>query len=158
GDLPGAAASFRRAVKINPNHAAYHGNLGDVLDRQGDLPAAAASFRQAIKINPDLAMAHCALGQVLLRQGDPTPALERFQTGHDRGTSQEEWPHPSAMWVKQCKRLIKLNARLPAILKGEDKPADAAERLELAELCHYKGLHVSSAQLYTETFDADAKS
>jgi eukaryotic-like serine/threonine-protein kinase len=61
------------------------------------------------------------------------------------------------MWVKQCKRFIKLNARLPAILKGQDKPADAAERLELAELCHYKGLHVSSVRLYTEAFDADAK-
>jgi hypothetical protein len=45
---------------------------------------------------------------------------------------------------------------LPAVLKGEAEPAGAAERIELAELCRYKGLYAASARFYTEAFDAGA--
>src|SRR5262249_28038700 len=44
---------------------------------------------------------------------------------------------------------------LPAIRKGQDRPADTAERLELAELCHYKGLHATSVRFFTEAAVAD---
>jgi hypothetical protein len=41
---------------------------------------------------------------------------------------------------------------LPRFLKGEEQPADAAERLTLAKLCHWKKLYVDSARLHSEAF------
>jgi serine/threonine-protein kinase len=55
--------------------------------------------------------------------------------------------------LRQCERLIALDEKLPALLKGEAKPADAAERLALAELCHqYKRLYAASARFYADAF------
>jgi hypothetical protein len=54
---------------------------------------------------------------------------------------------------------VSLDARLPKILNGEDRPADAAERLLLARLCQqpYKQLNAAAARFYTEAFAADSK-
>jgi tetratricopeptide (TPR) repeat protein len=157
GDLPAAAASLRRAIQIDPKQGAPHCNLGVVLLRQGDLPAAAASLRRAAQVEPKHPAAHCRLGEVLLRQGDFRAALEAFRTGHDLGSGQKGWGYPSAQAVKRCERFIELEGRLPALLKGEGRPAGAAGRVELALLCRYKGLHAASARFFAEAFAADAK-
>jgi eukaryotic-like serine/threonine-protein kinase len=156
GDQRGAIASFRRALALVPKAAGTHHSLARALWLQGDLAGAAACYRRVVQLRPKYADVHYNLGHVLLRQGDPRAALTALQTGHDLGSRRKDWPYPSAQWVRQCQRFIELEDRLPAILKGEDRPAGAAERIELAELCGYKGLHVSSVRLFAEAFDADA--
>src|SRR5262249_40042830 len=54
-------------------------------------------------------------------------------------------------------RCLALDGRLPAILKGEAHPADAAERLDLALVCRYKGLHAAAVGFVTEAFATDPK-
>jgi serine/threonine-protein kinase len=57
-----------------------------------------------------------------------------------------------------CEAALALSAKLPAILRGDTRPADAAEALTLAQLCQqFKQLHVASARLYAEAFAADPK-
>src|SRR5262249_48068947 len=48
-----------------------------------------------------------------------------------------------------------LDARLPRILKGAQKPADAAEQIEFAQLCRLKKLHAAAAHLYGGAFTAE---
>jgi len=50
-----------------------------------------------------------------------------------------------------------LDARLPRLLKGEEQPADTAERLALASLCQLpcKQLYAASARWYSEAFAAE---
>jgi tetratricopeptide (TPR) repeat protein/predicted Ser/Thr protein kinase len=156
GDLPGAAACFRRALALEPKDALAHYNLGNTLVFQGDLAGADAAFRHALRIDPKYAEAHCNLGQVLLEQGDLRAALAELQTGHALGSRRNGWSYPSDQWVKRCERFLELDRRLPAILKGAAVPA-AAERRELAELCHYKRLHATAVRFFTEAFAADAK-
>jgi Flp pilus assembly protein TadD len=155
GDLPGAVASYRRAVALDPKVAASHYNLGNALWLDGDRPAAAASYRRVLRLDPNYAEAHCNLGHVLLRQGDFRPALAAFRAGDDLGSRRKGWNYPSPQWVRWCQRLVELDGRLPAIRKGKDRPADAAERLELADLCHYKGLHATCVRFFTEAAVAD---
>ena len=52
--------------------------------------------------------------------------------GHELGSKRPGWPYPSAEWVREAERLVALADRLPAVLKGEAEPGDAAERLALA--------------------------
>jgi hypothetical protein len=41
------------------------------------------------------------------------------------------------------------------VLSGEAQPAGAAEGIEMADLCRYKGLYASSARLFAEALAAD---
>src|SRR5262245_32513438 len=59
--------------------------------------------------------------------------------------------------VQQCQRQVILDNKLPAVLQGTEKPANAAERIEFAQLCALKKLHTAAARFYRDAFTADAK-
>jgi hypothetical protein len=59
--------------------------------------------------------------------------------------------------VQKSRRLVELEGRLPAILRGDVQPASAAERSELAELCHAKQHYLAAARFWAEAFTADPK-
>jgi serine/threonine-protein kinase len=76
-----------------------------------------------------------------------------LRRGHELGSRAPGWRHPSAQWLRGAERLLDLEARLPALLRGTARPADAAERLALAQLCqHHKRRYAASARLYAEAF------
>jgi hypothetical protein len=50
---------------------------------------------------------------------------------------------------------VELERRLPALLRGQQQPADAGERLTLAWMCQYhKHLHAAAARFFGEAFAA----
>jgi serine/threonine protein kinase/Flp pilus assembly protein TadD len=153
-----AAAAFRKAIELKPDYAAAHISLGNIHWRTGRRDEAAAAFRRAIELQPDLARAHCNLGLVLRQQGEFAPALEALKRGHELGSRRPDWHSPSAAWVRDCQRLVELDGRLPAVLRGEARPADAAERNEYAQVCYLKMLYVASARFRAEAFTADPRS
>jgi hypothetical protein len=73
------------------------------------------------------------------------------------GSRRPNWPYPSAQWVQECQRLAELDGRLPAVLRGEEPPANAAERNQYAVLCWYKKLYAASARFRAKAFAADPK-
>lgn len=78
--LDEAVASYRLALLIQPELAAAHYNLGNVLRAQGEHEAAAQSYRCALALRPDLAVAHNNLGNALRDLGrfeEAAAALER---------------------------------------------------------------------------------
>jgi tetratricopeptide (TPR) repeat protein len=157
GRFDEAGTAFRKAIELKPDFANAHYNLGNVLIEKGHVSEALAAWRRAIELNPELAEAHCNLGVALQRQGEFTPALAALKRGHELGSRRPDWPYPSARWLRECKRLVELDERLPAILRGETQPADAAERNEYAHLCYCKKLYAASARLRAEAFAADPK-
>jgi predicted ribosomally synthesized peptide with SipW-like signal peptide len=153
-----AEASFREAIRLKPDAFRAHYNLGNILREQGRLPEAEAFFCETLRLKPDFPEAHCNLGQVLRRQGRFADALASLRRGDELGRKTSGWSYPSARWVRQCERLLELDGKLPGVLAGEARPADAAEQVELAALCRqYKRLYASSARLYLAAFAADPK-
>ena len=53
--------------------------------------------------------------------------------------------------------MVALEPRLPAVLRGDDKPKDAAEGIGFAEIAHQAKHFVLSARLYSEALRADPK-
>jgi tetratricopeptide (TPR) repeat protein len=154
GDLPGAIAAYQKAIALKPEDALPYSNLGSALRQQGDLPGAVAAFQKAIALKPDDAEAHCRLGLVLREQGEFAKALEELRRGHELGSKDPRWRDPAALLVRQCQRLLELDGRLPDFLGGKAAPADADERIELAQLCAYKQRHRSAVRFYEEAFAA----
>jgi eukaryotic-like serine/threonine-protein kinase len=156
-DMDEAIAELRATTRLRPDFAQAHGNLGVALDARGKRDEAIAEFREAVRLEPDYALAHCNLGQSLLRQGRFREALAEYRRGHELGSKRTGWRHPSAEWVRYAEQMAALDARLPAVIRGEDRPGDAADGLALAEVAYSTGRPVLSARLYGEALKADPR-
>jgi tetratricopeptide (TPR) repeat protein len=157
GKLAEAEAACRKAIALKPDHPEAHSNLGAALQAQGKLAEAEAACRKAIALRPDYPEAHCNLGVALRDQGRFVEALAAMKRGHALGSPNPRWPYPSAQWVQQWERLVQLDGKLPAILSGREQPADAAERIALAELCQLpcKKCYAAAARFYADAFAAE---
>ena len=79
GDVDNAAEAYRTALKLNPQNADVHVNLGVIALRKGNLDEAKASFITAIQLKPQDANATRNLGDVLVRQGKPEEAMACYR-------------------------------------------------------------------------------
>jgi tetratricopeptide (TPR) repeat protein len=71
-----AMASFKEAIRLNPDAAVAHNYLGAVYAATGDLDQAIAEGEKAVQIDPNLAIAYNNLGTYYTNQGE----LERARS------------------------------------------------------------------------------
>jgi predicted O-linked N-acetylglucosamine transferase (SPINDLY family) len=74
-----AAANYQHTLRLRPNAANAHNNLGTVFLSQGKLPEAIDSYRQALRCNPHSVDASSNLGMVLWKLGKLDEALAQYQ-------------------------------------------------------------------------------
>jgi serine/threonine-protein kinase len=152
--LDEAIVAFRRGIRVLPNYAACYVGLGVTLRKKGQLDEAVAAYREGLRLTPDDGYCHLLLASALQDKGQFMESLTEARRGHalvskDKSVSQEIAQHVHAL-----ERLVELDSKLPAILRGATKPRDAAERLELAKLCYYKNLPGTAAGFFAEAFAA----
>jgi serine/threonine-protein kinase len=157
GRIDEAIACYQKALALDPKYANAHYTLGNALYGKGRIDEAIACYQKALALDPKFPEAHCNLGHALARQGRFAEALAALNRGHELGTKQPRWRYPSAEWVRQAEAKAALEAKLPALLKGEFQPRDNKERLSLAAVCQAKKLHHTATGLYAAAFAADPK-
>jgi serine/threonine-protein kinase len=157
GRTDDAIAHYRQALRLAPQMVQAHYNLGNALRDKGQLDEAIAHYRKALRLDPREARAHCNLGLALQQQGRFAEAVVHLKRGHELGSKDPRWPYPSGQWLEQAQRLAALERKLPAVLRGQVKPASAAEGLQLAQLCQLAKRHAAAARLYAAAFAADAR-
>jgi tetratricopeptide (TPR) repeat protein len=157
GKLSEAVTEYREAIRLRPDDAAAHYGLGNALRDQGRAVEAVTELREAIRLRPDFAAAHCNLGIVLQRQGNFREALDELSKGHELGSKRPDWQYPSAEWVRRAERMAALEARLPAVIRGDDRPRDGAEATALADMAYQVGRHGASTRLYIGAFESDRR-
>jgi len=87
GQIDAAEAAYRRGVERNPDEAALHNELGDVLAVQNRFDEAVECYRKALKLNPNDDDAWHDLGvslAALTRRKEAREALERAVKLTDR--------------------------------------------------------------------------
>jgi tetratricopeptide (TPR) repeat protein len=85
-----AVTHLEASVRLKPESAAAHFNVGTALTVAGRLDEAIDHYREALRINPDYALAHNNLGNVLLSRGNSGDALQHFLEALRRDTSNAE--------------------------------------------------------------------
>jgi tetratricopeptide (TPR) repeat protein len=83
-----ASAQFQEALRLKPDAAEAHYNLGLIDQKSGRLTEAEEHYRKALRFGPDLAVIHNNLGRVLQDQGRRDDAIQ------------------------ECERALQLNPRL----------------------------------------------
>jgi serine/threonine-protein kinase len=158
GDMAGAIDEFRLAIKLDPKYAPAHNNLGKALRLNRDVAGAIDECRRAIDLDPKLAIAHDNLGLALRDKGDMAGAIDEFRLAIDLLPQRDPLRVTMTQHLRQCERMLALEARLPAVLQGKDKPAGASEGLEFAGLCqHTKKRYAAAARFYADAFAAEPK-
>jgi serine/threonine-protein kinase len=152
-----AEAAFREALRLRRDLPDAHYHLGVALHAQGKLAEAVADYKEALRLQPDDPRAYFNLGAALRGQGQFAESLRAFRRGHELSAKLPGRRPPSGYWVFQAERLVELDEQLPALLRGDAAPRDAAERLELARLCSLKRWHAASARFYADAFAARPK-
>jgi tetratricopeptide (TPR) repeat protein len=157
GNLKEAIACFKKTLELNPREALAHYNLGRALLIQGDRKGTIAHLQQAIALDPKLADAYGVLGPTLLVEGRFAEARASSQRALDLLSPKDPRRGLVTQHIAQADFWLRLEKRLPAILRGEDQPADAAEQLALADLCQrYQKRYAAAARFYSDAFAAGA--
>jgi Flp pilus assembly protein TadD len=152
-----AEAAFHKALGLKPDLAEAHSGLGQALTGQDRLLEAEAAFRKALGLKPDHASAYINLGLALMQQSQfdkAAPALKKAGELFPASDPDREW---ARRLQQNCPRYAVLDARLPGILRGTEKPADAAEQLDLAQLCVFKKQYAAAARFSRDAFTAEPK-
>lgn len=157
GDLSGAVYAFRKAIEHDPSYVTGHTNLANTLHTQGNLVGAAASYKKAIEIDTKRPQSHFNFGLVLFDQGQFANAATSFRRCLDLLSEDAPLRAAARDNLQRCERLLALATKLPAILKGDQQPADNAERLGLAEVCEYQHRYAAAARFSRDAFAKDAR-
>ena len=70
GDLRRAADNYEQIIRLLPDMAEAHANLGSIYFRLGEDSGAAKSLEKAIELKPELAAPHFYLGMIAGRRQD----------------------------------------------------------------------------------------
>lgn len=70
---------YREAIRIDPQYALAHANLGLILKECGQLEEALQACREGVRLQPLYAGTHLALGEVLCENGLLDEAIEAFR-------------------------------------------------------------------------------
>ena len=142
GQLDAAIAEYREAVRLKPNDPRALFTLAMMQQWRGDDEAAITTSRAALKIQPNSADDRRNIGLALLALGRPEEALAEFREAEKIAPNHRELPGEF--------RMVALAPRLQAVLRGDDRPANAAERIDFANLCYRGRRFAAAARLYAE--------
>jgi tetratricopeptide (TPR) repeat protein len=161
GKVDEAIDCFKQAIQLNDKNASAHSNLGITrLYGKGQVPEASACFKRAAEINPRDPVTQFNVGQAFLAQGRYAEAREAVRRALALLGPDGRYREHMLQTMRQLEdvgRLSALEARLPAILQGKERPAGAAEALQFAWLCQVRLRFAAAARLYADGFAADPK-
>ena len=80
GRLEEAARYYREALRLEPNLAEAHNNLGNVLSEQAKVDEAIEHLEQAVRLQPGFARAYVNLGTALRQRSQIAAAIEAYRS------------------------------------------------------------------------------
>ncbi len=121
GAFERAVATFREALRLEPDNVRAHNNLGQALWRLGQREPAMASYRRALELEPRYAVGWTNLGNAFFEQGLYEEALAHYSSAikHGQGLAA---PHCNA-----GNALAKLGRRLEALAEYDRSLSLGAE-------------------------------
>jgi tetratricopeptide (TPR) repeat protein len=168
GNIDGAIAHYREAVKMDPRLPGLRFELAEALNLSSsaaDQEQVEKEYRAALSDNPFDEKAECRLGEIALRAGDLPGALARYKRalelqpndaeanlGIGKTLGQLNRPADAEPYLKRSAQLEPFTAvthyRLSLVYRATGRSADAQK--ELAEFQRLKDMKERLKQVYEE--------
>ena len=127
-------------------------------EAKNQLDEAIAEYRKVIDLQTDCyAEAHCNLADILRSQGQLSASLDFYKRGHASGSKRKDWRYPSAQWVADAERLVRLEAKLRRRSRRESHGHRQRRTPWPCGSVPAQRRHAAAARLYADAFTADAK-
>lgn len=178
-----ASEAYQAGIEISKSLAAAHpevpvyryvlavtySNLARIQQDRGDLNSAKSAYVDAIAVletllkdQPDdpnyqyaVSVFHYNLGELLQNQGDSAGALRQFRLSQKTAIEGTPVAQELPQTILEAEAELAAAARLPAVLKGELQPRDAAEQLTFARLCDRRSEYVAATKFWEQAFRDD---
>jgi hypothetical protein len=159
GKLDEAIAELQLAVTLARSLQTL-ADLTEALMDKEDLDGAIALWEQIVqregKQSPKWAsQAYWRIGVAQQRKGEFALALAAVKEAAACSPATDQYHGVFTLGIQVAEHQLKLDGKLPAVLRGQEKPANTAEQLEYAQICKYKRLYHGAARLYAAVFAAD---
>jgi tetratricopeptide (TPR) repeat protein len=155
GETEEAIVAFREASRLRPDLPEIRYNFGNALFRNRDYSKSAAAFREAIGLRPAYAEAYLNLGIASQELDQGKAASAAFYEAKRLVGPDPALAMTIDSYLQQIDRQATLEASLPGVLKGMERPAKGVEYIEFAFLLYKKSSYFSSARLWSEGFSAE---
>jgi tetratricopeptide (TPR) repeat protein/predicted Ser/Thr protein kinase len=166
-----ALQAFDRALKVQQRLAREHpespnfaSDLGANLNNTAMIDMQARRFEQArARLNQAVEWQRKALASnpvhPVYRQYMENHLGNLVETAQGLGESDRlaEAKKNLTEFLDSAPATVALDARLAAIVRGDQKPNDETERLQLAQRAYEKALHVTAVRLWSEAFATNPK-
>lgn len=91
GDEDDAIGNYHEVIRLNPDYALAHDNLGIALGNKGDWDGAITEFRETLRLNPNSFIAHYNLDVALEHTRNPQEALQEYRTAYELNPQDPEY-------------------------------------------------------------------
>ena len=124
GDLEGAIAEYKQFLKIHPEAAPIHGNLGAALAGLGRYEEALAEYKAALKISPSLSSTRLNLSLAYYKMGRIADAAVELAKLHRDAPSNQQ----ATLLLADCYLRMEQNKDVIRVLEPAEKehPDDLA--------------------------------
>ena len=135
GDLAGAADAFRTAARLDNRNCQGHELLVETLQLMRRFDDAVAVCREKINRDRDDMPSYTALATVLMEQGEFDKAEETLREAQARLPLFDPRREGLRQGLGMVELWQKARERLPAVLRGDDQPANLNEQFLFGVLC-----------------------
>jgi len=153
GDWAAAVEEQRESLRRFPGLAVAHKALAHALEGAGHLDAAIAEFREAVRLEPRFPSAYLYLGRALIEAGEYRAALVALARV-DPGPPPADPKLSASTLISRAEHLLALEPRLPAVVEGGERPADAEDIAEFARIASSRRSYAAAARLWAAAFAA----
>jgi serine/threonine-protein kinase len=161
-----AIAEYREALRINPMSDVTNSNLAEALWEIGSRDEAIALLRKQLAVRPKSGVYRGQLGEFLFQQGQFGEGLAELKRYQEQNQGEIDRFNFGKYFIQQAReslsakirtyeRTAALAPRLPAVLKGDDRPKDTEEALAFMTLCGHQGRHAAATRLGQEILARD---
>ena len=146
---------LREAIRLAPLEGRYHAALAGSLNNRLRPDEAIVEYREAIRLQPDGFPTYLRYANALRRKTDYVGALAVARRAQAlSGYSLVDFRYPPE-WFERLETLAALSERLLAILKGDDRPKDAAESVDVGQMCTDKRLFAAALRFRSRALQDD---
>src|SRR5262249_20721763 len=154
GQTDDGIAAYREAVRIDPQFAQAHYHLGTALALNGQIDEAIPAFRAALRADKGHVDSRHNLAAALAMKNRWDQAKVEFRALIPLVKDDPKALAQAQTDLRRTQRLAALDARLPAVLRGEDQPKNAAECLDFTLLCRppHREYYARAARFFDMAF------